>query len=221
MKHTIRHYLYSVLAAAVTAAGILPAAAQEQQRPITVSENGHYLQYADGRPFFYQGDTAWELFHRLDREQADLYLRNRAAKGFNVIQAVALAELDGVDAPNAYGHLPLTDRDPSRPAVKDGEQNDYWDHVDYIVRRANELGMYIGLLPTWGRYWNEGKVIFDERRVEAMREKFDVYIGMGASVVLVWNLAREARTCGFTFGLDDPLLKMINEYQPTIDSKAE
>ena len=60
-----------------------------------------------------------------------------------------------------------------------------------------------------------------ERRVEAMREKFDVYIGMGASVVLVWNLAREARTCGFTFGLDDPLLKMINEYQPTIDSKAE
>ena len=57
-----------------------------------------------------------------------------------------------------------------------------------------------------------------ERRVEAMR---DVYIGMGASVVLVWNLAREARTCGFTFGLDDPLLKMINEYQPTIDSKAE
>ena len=91
MKHTIRHYLYSVLAAAVTAAGILPAAAQEQQRPITVSENGHYLQYADGHPFFYQGDTAWELFHRLDREQADLYLRNRAAKGFNVIQAVALA----------------------------------------------------------------------------------------------------------------------------------
>ena len=60
-----------------------------------------------------------------------------------------------------------------------------------------------------------------ERRVEAMREKFDVYIGMGASVVLVWNLAREARTCGFTFGLDDPLLKMINEYQLTIDSKTE
>ena len=167
MKHTIRHYLYSVLAAAVTAAGILPAAAQEQQRPITVSENGHYLQYADGRPFFYQGDTAWELFHRLDREQADLYLRNRAAKGFNVIQAVALAELDGVDVPNAYGHLPLTDRDPSRPAVKDGEQNDYWDHVDYIVRRANELGMYIGLLPTWGRYWNDGGPIFNERNAEA------------------------------------------------------
>ncbi len=167
MKHTIRHYLYSVLAAAVTAAGILPAAAQEQQRPITVSENGHYLQYADGRPFFYQGDTAWELFHRLDREQADLYLRNRAAKGFNVIQAVALAELDGVDVPNAYGHLPLTDRDPSRPAVKDGEQNDYWDHVDYIVRRANELGLYIGLLPTWGRYWNDGGPIFNERNAEA------------------------------------------------------
>ena len=111
------HYLRTALATAAAAASILPLAAQEPGRPITVSENGHYLQYADGRPFFYQGDTAWELFHRLDREQADLYLRDRAAKGFNVIQAVALAELDGVDVPNAYGDLPLTDRDPSRPAV--------------------------------------------------------------------------------------------------------
>lgn len=165
MKLTIRHYLRAAVAATVAAAAIMPAAAQ--QRPLEVSENGHYLQYADGRPFFYQGDTAWELFHRLDREQADLYLRDRAAKGFNVIQAVALAELDGVDTPNAYGDLPLTDSDPSRPAVREGEQNDYWDHVDYIVRRANELGMYVGLLPTWGRYWNEGKVIFNERNAES------------------------------------------------------
>jgi hypothetical protein len=32
------------------------------------------------------GDTAWELFHRLTREEADLYLKDRAAKGFTVIQ---------------------------------------------------------------------------------------------------------------------------------------
>ena len=51
------------------------------------------------------------------------------------------------------------------------------------------------------------------RRAEAMHEKFDVYIGMGASVVLVWNLAREDRSCGFTFGLDDPMLEMIVAYQ--------
>ena len=58
------------------------------------------------------------------------------------------------------------------------------------------------------------------RRVEAMREKFDVYTGMGASVVLVWNLARKARTCGFTFGLDDPMFDMIVEYQRSLSKKG-
>ena len=135
-------------------------------RQLIVSSNGHYLQYTDGTPFFYQGDTAWELFHRLDREEADLYLSDRAAKGFNVIQAVALAELDGVDVPNAYGHYPLIDRDPAHPATIEGDQNDYWDHVDYIIRRANSMGMFVGLLPTWGRYWNDNNPIFNKNNAE-------------------------------------------------------
>ena len=134
-------------------------------KPIEVSDNGHYLQHSDGTPFFYQGDTAWELFHRLDRNEAEMYLKNRATKGYNVIQAVALAELDGIGTPNAYGHLPLIDRNPARPAVKDGEQNDYWDHVDYIVKRCNELGMYMGLLPTWGQWWMND-VIFNKQNAE-------------------------------------------------------
>jgi hypothetical protein len=118
---------------------------------LKVSDNHRFLAREDGSPFFYLGDTAWELFHRLNREEADRYLENRASKGFTVIQAVALAELDGIDAPNAYGHRPLLNNDPTQPDVKDGPANDYWDHVDYIVEKANALGLYIGLLPTWGR----------------------------------------------------------------------
>lgn len=101
---------------------------------IMVSENHRFLQHEDGTPFFYLGDTAWELFHRLSREEADAYLSDRASKGFTVIQAVAIAELDGHTVPNAYGHLPLDDFNPASPAVTDGPDNDYWDHVDYIVR---------------------------------------------------------------------------------------
>lgn len=128
---------------------------------LRVSENRHFLVDQDGKPFFYLADTAWELFHRLDREEAELYLRNRAAKGFTIIQAVAIAELDGTKIPNAYGHLPFLDLDPTRPDVKEGPENDYWDQVDYIVRRANELGLYIAMLPTWGRYWyDEENCIF-------------------------------------------------------------
>jgi hypothetical protein len=122
---------------------------------LKVSENKRFLVHEDGTPFFYLGDTAWELFHRLNREEADKYLQNRATKGFTVIQAVALAEVDGHRDPNPYGHLPLVDLDPAQPAVKDGPNNDYWDHVDYIVEKANSLGLYIGFLPTWGRYWHD------------------------------------------------------------------
>lgn len=131
---------------------------------LKVSEDRRFLVHEDGTPFFWLGDTAWELFHRLDREEADRYLETRARQGFTVIQAVALAELNGHSDPNPYGHLPLTDQDPARPAVVDGPDNDYWDHVDYIVDKANSLGLHIGFLPTWGRYWRDdirnGKPLF-------------------------------------------------------------
>jgi hypothetical protein len=134
-------------AATASGAEILPL--------LKVSENRRYLTTADGKPFFWLGDTAWELFHRLNQEEADEYLTLRDKQGYTVIQAVALAELEGHKDPNSYGHLPLVDLDPARPAVVDGPNNDYWDHVDYIVDRANSRGLYIGFLPTWGRYWHK------------------------------------------------------------------
>lgn len=132
----------------------LSAAAPQTPASLKVSTNRRFLVHADGSPFFYLGDTAWELFHRLNREEADRYLENRARKGFTVIQAVALAELDGLNTPNAYGHRPLVNNDPATPDVKEGPANDYWDHVDYIVNKANALGLYVGFLPTWGDKWN-------------------------------------------------------------------
>jgi hypothetical protein len=117
---------------------------------LKVSPDGHFLQYKDGKPFFYLGDTAWELFHRLNRDEANQYLQDRAKKGFTVIQAVVLSELNGLTVPNANGDLPLIDKDPTRP------NEAYFKHVDYIVQQANKLGLFIGMLPSWGRYWRDG-----------------------------------------------------------------
>lgn len=137
---------------------------------LEVSENKRFLQYDDGTPFFYLGDTAWELFHRLNKEEAKLYLEDRARKGFTVIQAVALAELDGIKVPNAYGYLPFENNNPEKPLIKEGPDNDYWDQVDYVVQKANELGLYIGFLPTWGRYWHDNNPIFNTRNAEIYGE---------------------------------------------------
>lgn len=125
---------------------------------LRVSDNRRFLVTTNGVPLFYLADTAWELFHRLDRKQASEYLDLRASQGFTVIQAVALAELNGLTDPNPYGDLPLIDRDPMRPALSPGanpgsaDEYDYWDHVDYIIDQANQRGLYVGLLPTWGRW---------------------------------------------------------------------
>jgi len=111
---------------------------------LRVSADRRYLETAEGKPFFWMADTAWELFHRLNREDAALYLKTRAGQGFNVVQAVVLAELDGLTVGNAYGEAPLVDRDPSRPNEK------YFAHVDWVIAEAGRQGMYVALLPTWG-----------------------------------------------------------------------
>ena len=120
---------------------------------LKVSDNKRFLVEESGKPFFYLGDTTWELFHRLNREEADQLLKDRAEKRFTVVQAVAIAELEGHTDPNAYGYLPFIDQDPTRVDLR--ANDDYWDHVDYIVNKANSLGIYVGFLPTWGRYWHD------------------------------------------------------------------
>lgn len=145
---------------------VFTLAAQNHGRRICVSDNHRFLQLSDGTPFFYLGDTAWELFHRLDRDEAEFYLRDRALKGFNLIQAVLISEFNGDETPNIYGYLPISEHDPLRPLVIDGEY-DYWDHVDYVVYKANSLGLTIALLPTWGSFWGDtNKKIFFEQNAE-------------------------------------------------------
>lgn len=135
---------------------------------LKVGDNKRFIVTQDGKPFFYLGDTAWELFHRLNREEADAYLKNRAERGYTVVQAVVLAELKGLTDPNPYGHLPLADNDPTKP------NEAYFKHVDYVVDKANSLGIYIGMLPTWGDKWNKkwgnGPEIFTPQNAEQYGE---------------------------------------------------
>lgn len=142
---------------------ILSLRAVQAAPRLQVSPNRHFLVRENGSPFFYLGDTAWELFHRLTREEADLYLSNRVDKGFTVIQAAVLAELDGLKSPNAYGQLPFDQLDPAQP------NEAYFEHVDYVVKKAGQLGLCLGMLPTWGdkvnKKWGLGPEIFSQPEV--------------------------------------------------------
>lgn len=127
---------------------LLLGTAVAQPVQLKVSENQRHLIRQNEVPFFWLADTAWELFHRLDRKETDHYLSRRVSQGFTVIQAAVLAELDGLRVPSALGDLPLIDNDPTRP------NNAYFAHVDYVVSKAEELGLVMAMLPTWGDKWN-------------------------------------------------------------------
>ena len=134
---------------------------------LKVSPDGRFIIKKDGSPFFWLADTAWELFHKLNKEEAVEYLATRASQQFTVIQAVALSEFEGLNAANAYGRIPLLKNkdgsfDPELPDESDGYN--YWNHMDFIIDAAASFGLYIGLLPTWGDKfnikWGKGPEIF-------------------------------------------------------------
>lgn len=126
--------------------------------PIKVSANGRHFIDRDGKPFFWLGDTAWPLFAQYSRTQAEAYLKNRGEKGFTVIQGVlAWGQGTGFEskAPmaNSAGDKPWLNDDPATP-------NDaYFRHVDYLVNFANEQGLILAMLPTWGYYVNNNRVV--------------------------------------------------------------
>ncbi len=119
--------------------------------PIRVSESGHYFVDQDDAPFFWLGDTAWPLYAQYSKEEAEAYLDDRSAKGFTVIQGV-LAWGGGTGfeteapGPNYAGDVPWLDGDPTRP------NEAYFAHVDHLVAYAQERGLVLAMLPTWGYY---------------------------------------------------------------------
>jgi hypothetical protein len=139
---------------------------------LQVSSNGRYLTYADGSPFFYMADTAWELFNRLRLKQADQYLSTRAAQGFTVIQA----EINARFGSGANG-APFIGNDVTRPNAS------YFRFVDAVVAKANSLGMYLALVPLDSTWSQNG--IFNKNNTY----QFGRFLGARyASAKIIWVL---------------------------------
>ena len=119
---------------------------------IKVSANHRFFS-ANDRPFFWLGDTGWLLLTKLSRKDAEKYLDIRKKQGFNVIQVMVV---HGTADVNIYGDSALTAKDISKPRVTPGNnpdnpaQYDYWDHMEWVIKKAQEKGLYVALVPVWG-----------------------------------------------------------------------
>ncbi len=146
--------------------------------PLHLEPGKRYLVDAAGAPFLVHGDAAWSLIADLSREEADLYLEQRRARGFNTL-LVNLIEhrFSTRPAANAYGERPfrglafesiaaLAQWLPrevahygtsvaSRFADFRSPNDAYFAHADWVLHRAAEKGFLVLLVPAYAG-WHGG-----------------------------------------------------------------
>lgn len=152
---------------------------------IKVAADGHSFVKADGTPFFWQGDTAWCIFNHASPADVDLYLDDRAAKGFNVIQG-CVAVWDYRTRANPDGQVPWVNGDP-------GQINEaYFKNVDAIVDKAAARGMYMAILPFWTKNNIRGQNVETVENPEKMKNWCRVLTQRYAKKNVFWVLGGDA-----------------------------
>ena len=124
---------------------------------LKVSANQRFLQFENGKPFFWLGETAWLMPERLNREEVDHYLKTCSAAGYNMVQVQVL---NGVPSFNTYG---IPSHDKQGHLLSDVPYS-YWDHLDYIVEVAAKNDIYIGMVCIWGGLVKAGKLSVEQAK---------------------------------------------------------
>jgi len=131
----------------VRKAGTLVLAAPQKAArfPLRVQAGQRHLSDAAGEPFLLHGDTAWSLIADLTREEVDVYLADRRARGFNTLLVSLLEHKFARKAPaNIYGQAPFL------PAGDFRMPNEaYFAHADWVLSRARDNGFLVILTPAY------------------------------------------------------------------------
>jgi hypothetical protein len=114
---------------------------------IRVSQSGRYFIDEHGEPFFWLGDTQWELFRCFSTEDARTIIERRRAQGFTILQIMVTGLGEG-DRPNADGHVPWHGGNPAVP------NEAFFAGVDRVVEAISAAGL-IGVLGVYHKVQKE------------------------------------------------------------------
>jgi hypothetical protein len=136
---------------------LIPCASQTVNNSfIKISKNGHYFIDENGKPFFWQGDTEWELFHLFTVPEAKALLLERRDQGFNVIQVMVTGvypEWGKMQGMKPWkGMQAWLNNNPLTP------DENYFKRADSIVAIAEEYGMLIVMGIYHARDNDEGRI---------------------------------------------------------------
>lgn len=147
---------------------------------LKVIKNSNYLwEEKDGKtkPFFWLGDTAWLLLQKLSLGDIEKYFKNRAARGYNVIQAV-LAHDENFGRPGAEINFDLPEA-----------AEDFWKKAEAVTRMAEGFGIYAAWLPVWGSMVKKG--FLTEKNARGYAEFLAARLGEHENIV--WVLGGDIR----------------------------
>jgi len=150
---------------------------------LRVAESRTHLEYADGTPFFWLGDTWWmALCGRMGwLEDFRALTADRVAKGFSLAHLVA----------GLFPDVPPQDKrgwNQGGPAWEDGFARinpAFYDHADLKLAYMISQGIVPLIVGAWGYY-------LPVLGLEKMRKHWRYLIARWAAYPLVWCLAGEA-----------------------------
>jgi hypothetical protein len=109
--------------------------------PLRVSDNRRYLQHFDGTPFFWLGDTAWNGALKSDAGSWDIFLADRAGKGFTGVQFVTTQWLAGA----ANGDLRIAYQGVGRISIDPV----FYQWLDQRINALNDRGLIAAPVLLW------------------------------------------------------------------------
>lgn len=135
--------------------------------PIRMAEQKRHLVDAEGRPFLIVGDSPWSLLVQVNGEDADLYLEDRQAKGFNTLLVNLIEHKFSDNAPrNFFGEPPFLDPNDFRSI-----NYRYFDHAAEVLERARSRGFLVLLAPAYAGFsggdegWYQDMVVTGEEKL--------------------------------------------------------
>ncbi len=145
--------------------------------------SGHHLEYSDGTPFFWLGDTWWMGFcKRLSwPEDFQTLAADRVKKGFNVVQIVAglYPDMPGFDPRGANeAGFPW---EPEYARINPA----YFDMADLRIAWLARQGLTACIVGCWGYY-------LPLLGVEKMKQHWRNLVARWGAYPVVWCLAGEA-----------------------------
>ncbi len=130
------------------AADRAPAGVPPVTFPLGLSQGRRYLVDRGGRPFLIHGEAAWSLIAALDRRDVERYIEDRRQRGFNLVIVNLLEHQFVKCAPkNYFGDAPFaTFGNFTKPNAA------YFDHAEWVLRRARDKGLVVMLCPAYLGY---------------------------------------------------------------------